>query len=733
VDRAAPTRRRLRVLSRVLLCGGVLIPVFCLLPELLYLTPDLNDGAFHQGVARNTIAALREGLNPLDFWVPTWLAGYPLFHYYQPGPYLLLALGHFATAGTVSLLLLYRLFTIAALALFPATNYLALRWLGLPRETAGWGAFLACLVSARGSYGIELGSFTWSGWGLFAQALALPVLPLALAGGFRAIGERRRTVGYAALLAAAFMLHILYGYIAALSLGLVPFTFRRVREMGRRLVRLVRFYLQSFALIAFFVVPFALHLPYHAKSLYDAAEKFDSHGAAVVLEWLLGGRLLDEGRLPILTWLALAGLYMSVRRWLDHRRPAHGWLACGFVFWVLLYFGRATWGPLADLLPMSHGLHMERLSSGLQIFAIWLAAVALGSLSRWCMALASRPLRTGAGLAIGIVLVTPILAERTRYVIHNAALVSAAKAAFEHDAEDFEPVRGVVEAEAGRVYAGRSGNWGQSYRVGDVRVYHVLSAAAIEQIGNAPFSWPLSTDVQIQLDWPDQATYDLYDARFLLTDRERPQDGATLLVHAGRNRLYRLPSEGPFALVSVPLAIEGATDDVWYMNVRWAKSAWARSHAHARLLIGGERIEGIPSIRMQGPFRYVPTDGTGSRNVFEPGLPFEGPPPAVPRGSLTAARASRQEASVIVDVDEPAVVLFKTTYHPWWRASLDGSPVSTMVLTPGFVGVQVSSAGTHELRLAYRAPIWKLGLLVIGVLLALGIDRWHLPSAARRT
>ena len=36
-------------------------------------------------------AAIREGANPLDFWVPTWLCGFPLFRYYQPGPYLLLA------------------------------------------------------------------------------------------------------------------------------------------------------------------------------------------------------------------------------------------------------------------------------------------------------------------------------------------------------------------------------------------------------------------------------------------------------------------------------------------------------------------------------------------------------------------------------------------------------------------------------------------------------------------
>jgi hypothetical protein len=724
VPRSEPavTKRRLLTLGRLTLVCGLAIPLLGLLPELIYLTPDLNDGAFHLGVARNTIAAVGEGLNPLDFWVPTWLSGFPLFQYYQPGPYLLLAALHFLCGGAVPLLRLYRLVTLLAVVLFPPANYLALRWLRLPRATAGWGALLSCAVAAHATYGIEMESFTWSGWGLFAQAMALPLLPLALAGGWRALHDRGRTLGYAAILAGAFLTHILYGYIAALSLAVVPFLLPHPALVKRGIIGLSRFYVQVMALIAFFVVPLALHLPYHAKSLYDEAAKFDSYGAAVILNRLFSGALLDYNRLPVMTCLAAAGMYLCARQWLQRGSALHGWISCGFVLWVLLYFGRPTWGALVDLLPMSHGLHLERLSSGVHIFAIWLAAIALGRVSRWCLGYESRPVRYTLLLGMGV-LVAPVLAERARYFVYNTQQVLKGKRMFDRDAAQFEPVLQALRARPGRVYAGHSGNWGKSYTVGEVQVYHLLSAEAISQVANAPYSWALSTDFQIQLQWPDQATYDLYDTRYLLTDQALPPPpGAELVVQSGRHRLYRLHAEGPFDIVSVPLAIAATKDTVWYMMMSWAKGPWVRQHAHARLLLAGEAAGGLPVIRMEDRFRFVAPGAQTDRNVFDPPGVFVQPAPPPARGTVQDVTQSRQEASATLTMESPGVVLFKTTYHPDWRAWVDGAPASTVVLTPGLIGVPVP-AGAHHLSLAYRPGWSKVVLLVLGVGLAVLMDR----------
>ncbi len=730
----ATVKRRLLVLSRLALAGGMLIPLVGLLPELLYLSPDLNDDAFHLGLTRNTIAAIQGGANPLDFWVPTWVCGYPLFHYYQPGPYLLLAGLHALFFGAVPLFVLFRCLQLLALTLFPLANYVALRWLRQPRETAGWAAFLSCLIAAHGTYGIELESFTRTGWGLWAQAIALPLLPLALAGGWRAVTEGGRTLKYAGLLAAACLTHILYGYIAVLSLGLAPLMVPGVRRMARRGARLGRLSVQLFALIAFFVVPLAWDLAYHSKSLFDEAAKFDSHGAGVILSWLFGGVLLDSQRLPVLTCLAAAGAYLSARRWLLRGSAVHGWLLCGFIFWTLLYFGRPTWGALIDLLPLSGGLHLERLSNGVHIFALWLAAVALGRLSRWCVGIKSL-LARGTATVLCLALLAPVVVERATYLTHSAQTAALSKQLFEQQVGDLEPALHVLRAAQGRVYAGHSGNWGRSYMVGHVPLFYFLTGEAITQIANAPFSWSLPTEAQFLLQWPTPADYNLYDIRYLLTDQTQPPPvGAQFLSHFGRNWLYRLPSEGPFGLVAVPLAIAGDKDTLKYMNLNWVKSSWPGAHAHARLVFGGEDAGSLPLLRMTDAFHYTtggasPAARADARGTFDPPGVFAQPPPRAPRGQLRDMTVSQQSAGATVVLQEPGVVLFKTTYHPAWRAFVDGAPVPTMQLSPGMIGVQLP-AGFHSLQLFYQPGWSKAIMLLAGLVLALAMD-WWLPKGKR--
>jgi len=712
--------------NALLIAAGLLVPLVVVAPEIFYLTPDLNDGAFHLGVARNVVAAIREGTCALDFWVPTWLAGFPLFHYYQPGPYLALALIDLVSPHHVPLLFWYRTMTLLVLTLVPLTTYIALRWLGLGRDVAACAALLSCTVSTPGYYGIELGSFTWSGYGLFNQAVAFPLLPLALAGGWRALQRGGATLSAAAIVAATFLAHVLFGYITVLSLGLVPFLAGMGAPFGRRLLALLRFYVQVLALIAFFVVPLWLHLAVHAKSLYDAASKFDSHGMVVILTRLFSGSMLDDGRFPILTLLALIGAYLCARRWLENESAVHGWLLWGFVFWTLLSFGRATWGPLVDLLPMSRGLHMERLVCGLQLFGVWLAAVALGDILRRCRSVEPRILRGVAVVGACGLLVGPVLAERARYAAHNARLVREAKDAFDEEITAFAPVldllRDSERRAPGRVYAGRSGGWGADYQVGQVPVYQLLSAEAIPTVGHAPFSWALSTDVQLALDWPDESTVDLYDVRYLLTDQRRePPTGSELLMQSGKHRLYRLRTEGRFGLVTTPVAVSGPLDDLWYVTKLWAASPWPRKRAHPRVLAGRDVAGGLPVARMTDPFRLSGPGARGERNVFEsPGL-YTAVRPARPKGVLVHQEVSRQAAQVVVLLDSPGVVLFKSTYHPWWRASVDGIRVKTMLLMPGFIGVEVP-AGRHRLRLEYGMGWVKPVLLLLGILAASALE-----------
>ena len=64
------------------------------------------------------------------------------------------------------------------------------------------------------------------------------------------------------------------------------------------------------------------------------------------------------------------------------------------------------------------------------------------------------------------------------------------------------------------------------------------------------------------------------------------------------------------------------------------------------------------------------------------------------------------------------------TWHPDWKAWIDGQPRDTAMLSPGFVGVP-APAGRHTLLLRYQPGDWKLWMALAGVLAVLGLASWE--------
>jgi hypothetical protein len=306
-------------------------------------------------------------------------------------------------------------------------------------------------------------------------------------------------------------------------------------------------------------------------------------------------------------------------------------------------------------------------------------------------------------------------------------MVAAASAAYGRDRASLEPILRHLQRHPGRVYAGRKGNWGESYTVGGIPVYHLLSAEALPLIAHVPFSWAWSTDFQLQFDWPERHTAEMYDIRYVLTAAAPPAWADwEVAVASGPHRLYRLRTAGPFSLVSVPLAIAGSFERTWYITQSWAKGLWPMRRAHARLLLEAEVDDARPTVRMLDAFRFSsPGAEATPRHVFVPPGTFVSEPAPPARGTLRDVAEGRGTASVTADLAEPGIVLFKSTYHPAWTAKIDGVPSATMRLTPGLLGVALP-AGTHRLDLVYGRP-WLAALLGLGGCLA----AWRLDRRRR--
>jgi len=85
------------------------------------------------------------------------------------------------------------------------------------------GGLVASLIVTPGIFGFGYISYFWRGYGLYTQLWAMVLLPPALAMGYRVLREGRGYFWATLLLAATLMSHVLYGYMAFLTLGILTF------------------------------------------------------------------------------------------------------------------------------------------------------------------------------------------------------------------------------------------------------------------------------------------------------------------------------------------------------------------------------------------------------------------------------------------------------------------------------------------------------------------------------
>jgi uncharacterized membrane protein YfhO len=82
---------------------------------------------------------------------------------------------------------------------------------------------------------------------------------------------------------------------------------------------------------------------------------------------------------------------------------------------------------------------------------------------------------------------------------------------------------------------------------------------------------------------------------------------------------------------------------------------------------------------------------------------------------VLAERQNREEYHAGIEANRASYVLFKMTWHPNWSATVDGAPVRTAMLSPGFIGVPIGP-GKHMVALRYVGSAWKAWLALAGVI-----------------
>lgn len=702
------------------LAGGLLLlavtfNLYHLWPEASQAAPRLNDMVLHEQALRATTAALAAGRAPTDFWLSSIGLGYPLFHHYQHLAYLPLALLAYLSGGALPLSGLLNAAVYLLLAGWPLAVFWSMRRLGFERLPAALAGLVASLISANGLLGFEFGSYVWRGSGLYTQLWGMVWLPPALAQGFTTLWTGRGYALSTLLLAVVLLGHLVLGYIAVLSLAVLAVSTAGRWAPLRRLLAL----LALLALVtAYFWLPYLLDRTYMNRSVWEEAVKYNSYGPTWLLPALVRGELFDFGRVPILTGLAGLGLLVCLGHWRQWRYRVPLVLA---LLWLLLYLGRPAWGPLLDLLPFSRDLHFHRLIAGLHLAGIYLAGLGLA----WPLARLAR-FKPPAGLLLGLLLIglllAPVYRERAAYLDQNRRWLAESQAAYAHEAADLAGLLAALRSlPPGRVYAGLGHNWGSDYTIGAAPMYALVAGAGLENLGYLYHALALTADVQVLFDDTNPLHYDLFNVRYLVAPAGHPAPAfARLYGQFGRHRLYTVKTGGYFDLVNSDVAFTGARNDLYPAAAAWLKSPLPAAGQYPALFLTAA----------QGQLSRLPL------RQAEQLLPIlEAPPP--PAGTVAAETVTTAGYTAEIRADQPATLLLKTTYHPGWQATLDGAPVETLMLMPGYIGI-ATPPGPHHVTFTYRPAPGRTLLLLSGLLLILllaALERWpslwpwslHLP------
>ena len=86
------------------------------------------------------------------------------------------------------------------------------------------------------------------------------------------------------------------------------------------------------------------------------------------------------------------------------------------------------------------------------------------------------------------------------------------------------------------------------------------------------------------------------------------------------------------------------------------------------------------------------------------------------RGTVLSEEVGNNFFAADVKVERDSMLMLKATYHPNWRATVNGVETDPVMLMPSVVGIQLPPGG-HKVRMEYRPRRLRVVLLGLGLLM----------------
>lgn len=625
--------------------------------------PAGDDLSIHLAETAHIARALAQG--DMELWNPTANAGFASGYYYQILPQLLPALLSLIFGGLLSLLFVFKLCIAVPLALLPATTYRALRVAGVAKAEAVGAAFAIGFVFTPFKWGLGVDSLFTTG--LYSQAWGVLFVPLAIvyADRYLRLGEGRgRAVGYALLVG---LCHPFFGFALGPAILLTPWWRAGILTALRRGTILLGLVLTA---SAFFWLPILVH--------YDSFGGFparvaDEAGIAPVrfVKVLVRGGFFDLGRVPAYTILLVPALALAV--W---RRSAVGlYVFCaGAIFALAVALGPVVGKTDGDLIPAIRFLGMMQLMwAGLA----GMGAVAIGRTILEAKRLPisrglARGALTGAGVAAAVyIVVTARIGERTRLIDDFKGQDRSAM---------LELIKELEVLPHGRILGARELGTAAHWWMYMPSVY--ANTPAMRAYGGAALQ--SSPNYVYLRTYPFDGNLALWGVRYVLAraDKPTPWIGTKERKRVRDYKLLEIPTLGLFRPIGILRQIPSDRKTREKTTNQWLRSPEPAIGMH--LEIGGS----------SGATQNLPVDILSE---------YEG--------------LSRYDGAV--KSAKGGTVALAVTYHPGWRATVDGKAVPIRRVSPDFMAVDVPP-GEHMIIYRFSRPWWTWALLAVSLLALIG-------------
>ncbi len=545
-------------------------------------------------------------------------------------------------------------------------------------------------------------------------------------------------------------------------------------------------------LLGYWILPILKDGNYHNTSVWDPIWKFDSYGYREILKNFFNGDLFDFHRFPTLTIFVIIGLFTgflsagrqaflrTVTQRSNNKKLNDGMpdgdaknvlptsaqyfpFALLFVFWLLLYFGTTTWGSILYLIPGMRDFHISRFIVGVHMAGLFLIPIgfqwiitAMWRVGTKLLQLLTRRLtglpekvteQENFAYAVGQVLLTIIIVfsiypQTISYATYNDFLIKRGNTNYLKVQSDTEllltTLRKYEAQKPGRVFAGRGGSWGKDFRVAETPYFMYLSTYGIPTVLWLPETWSPNSDIEQYFSENKAADYSLYNIRYVVTPANMSLDLIQPfwkpLTASKTWKLYEVTTEGYITTGIRPAIVSTAKDN--YINVvrLWIQSDFPKNRLYPELTFDKNYpvSSGLPNFRMTDEVTYkVP--GGSLHDLFA-----ENPTYIAPTGEKFVSPSVSDQSddhdmrftatfTVPPNCVECLVVLGQS-FHPSWRAAVDGKATDTFAVFPFFTAIEVTEPGTHTVVFSYQASPLKIVLLAVSILSLGGIVWWMRPK-----